>query len=105
MNLAFWGLLETLGFAFKVTGLLALLAGFVAISEQALNYMRYDYWQTKSLLWAMPDSILAWIVSVGDLTGMSGQIVRFLAEVPLSLALLLTGVCLFLTGRFLARNP
>jgi hypothetical protein len=104
INLAFWGLLETLGFAFKVTGILALLAGFVVISEQALNYMRTDYWPSESLLWALPGGVRVWIVHVGDLAGVSGQITDFLARVPLTLALLLAGVCLFLVGRMLARD-
>ena len=104
VNLAFWGLLEAVGFVFKMTGLLALLAGFISISEQILAFMRDDYWQPKSLLWAVPDSILVWIVSVGDLAGVSGQFVSFLAWVPLSLAALLAGVVLFLVGRLLARN-
>jgi hypothetical protein len=55
INLAFWGLLEAVGFAFKAIGVLALLAGFIWISEQTLNFMRNDYWQSKSLFWAIPD--------------------------------------------------
>jgi len=104
INIAFWGFLETVGFIFKVAGLMSLLAGFISVSEQTLNYMRTDYWQPKSLLWAVPDTLLAWIVTVGDLAGVSGQIVSSLAWMPLSLAALLTGVCFFLVGRVLARD-
>jgi hypothetical protein len=66
--------------------------------------MRYDYWQPKSLFWVIPDSILTWIVTVGDLAGVSGQIVGFLTWMPLALAALLGGVCLVLLGRLLARD-
>ena len=104
INLAFWGLLEAIGFAFKVTGLLALLAGFILIAEQTLNFMRNEYWQAKALLWAIPDNVLAWIVTVGDLAGVSGQIVSFLTWLPLSAAVLIGGVCMFLVGRLLARD-
>jgi len=104
INLAFWGLLEAVGFAFKVVGVLALLAGFIWISEQTLNFMRNDYWQSKSLFWAIPDGVRAWLVSVGDLAGVSGQIVAFLTWMPLSVAALFTGVCLVAVGRLLARR-
>ena len=104
VNLAFWGLLEAVGFAFKVTGLLSLLAGFISISEQTLNFMRNDYWQPKSLLWAVPDGILAWIITVGDLAGVSGLIISFLAWMPVSIAALVAGVGLLLLGRVLSRE-
>jgi len=97
-------MLETVGFVFKMLGLLILLAGFISISEQTLNFMRYDYWQAKSLFQAIPDSILTWIVTVGDLAGVSGQIVAFLTWMPLALAALLTGVCFLVVGRVLARD-
>jgi hypothetical protein len=104
INLAFWGLLETIGFAFKVLGVLALLAGFIWISEQTLNFMRNDYWQPKSLFSAIPDSVITWIVAAGDLAGVSGQIAGILTWMPLSVAALLTGVCFLLVGRLLARR-
>jgi len=104
VNLALWGVLEAVGFAFKVTGLLALLAGFISICEQALNFMRDDFWESKSLLWAIPDGILRWIVVVGDVAGVSGQLVSFLAWMPLAMALLLTGVCFLVVGHLLARD-
>jgi hypothetical protein len=91
INLAFWGLLEAVGFAFKAIGVLALLAGFIWISEQTLNFMRNDYWQSKSLFWAIPD-------------GVSGQIVAFLTWMPLSVAALFSGVFLVSVGRLLARR-
>jgi hypothetical protein len=104
INITFWAILEAVGFVFKMLGLLTLLAGFISISEQTLNFMRDDYWQSKSLFWAIPDSILTWIVTVGDLAGVSGQIVGLLTWIPLSLAALLTGVGLLLLGRLLARD-
>lgn len=104
VNLAFWSFLEAIGFAFKVTGLFALLGGLVVVGEQTLSFMRDGYWPPKSLLLAIPDGAMAWIVVLGDMAGLTRQIMGFLAWAPLSAAALLAGVCIFLVGRILARD-
>lgn len=104
INLAFWGLVEAIGFALKVTGLLALLGGFIVIAEQTLHFMQTDVWRSRTLLWALPESILSKIVAIGDLAGFSGEIVAVMARTPLSAAILFAGVCVFLCGRILARD-
>jgi hypothetical protein len=104
LNLAFWSLLEAVGFVFKSAGLFAVLAGLVVIGEQTMTFMQYDYWTSKSVYWAVPRELMIWITAVGDLAGVTDQIVVFLTWLPLSAAAFILGVFSFLLGRVLARD-
>lgn len=99
---AFWRALETIGLVFKVAGGVALLGGFVVLLDQTLTFMRDDYWPSKSLLPALPDTVVGWLISVGNLAGISVQWIDFLFWMPLWAAGLVGGILAFVIGKLLA---
>jgi hypothetical protein len=103
-NQAFWQLLKALGLVLNVAGGLALLGSIIVITEQCLGFMRDDHWQSKSLLSALPDAIVNWVISIGNLAGISFQLVNFLYWIPLSLAAFVAGLCLIAIAKVMRRD-
>lgn len=102
ISVAFWRALETIGRVFKVAGALALLGSFVVLFNQTLTFMRDDYWPSKSLLLALPDTVVGWLISVGDLAGFSVPLVDFLSWMPLWVVGLVGSILAFALGKLLA---
>ncbi len=104
VNQAFWRTLKAIGFAFNAAGAIALFACFVVIVEQVLGFLRDDHWQSKSLLSAMPDTAVGWLISLGNLSGISLQLVDFLNWIPLSMSAFLAGLGFILIAKYLTRE-
>jgi len=104
LNTAFWRTAEIIGISLKGAGLLAWLWSLVVIFGQTLHFFQHEQWQPKSLYPALPDNVVGWILSTGNLAGIADPMLRFLYWMPLSLAIFVAGAFLFAVGKLLTRS-
>jgi len=104
INGAFWATLQAIGLVLKVAGGLALLAGFLVVFEQTLDFMRDEYWQSRSLFSAVPDPALNWLFTITSPTGYAKDLMRFLYRIPLSAAMFIAGTCALILGTIFTRH-
>jgi len=104
VNTAFWATLQVFGLVLKVAGGLALLAGFLVVFEQVLDFMREDYWQSRSLFSAVPEPVLNWLITTTSPTGYAKDLMRILSRIPLSAAMFIVGTCTLIVGVMFTRN-
>jgi len=104
LNNAFWKILRAAGLVLSLSGALLLLGGFVAMCQQILDFFRDDRWRPEPLLTTLPDNLVSALIRVGDLGGVSVQLVDFLYWIPLSVSAFFAGVALLLIGKVLRRE-